>query len=102
MSPGLTPPRVIAHPRRRRNSPLATPARRTGASVPSRTPDLTSLALPAVATALPPAATLDVAVYVLHMLRSGAQGDPARPLVDNAEQNAAAALHRCHRALELG
>jgi hypothetical protein len=58
-------------------------------------------ALPAVATALPPAATLDVAVYVLHMLRSGAQGDLAPRLVDNAEHNAAAALHRCHRALQL-
>jgi len=58
-------------------------------------------ALPAVATALPPAATLDVAVYLLHMLRSSARGDLARRLVDNAEHNAAAALHRCHRALEL-
>ncbi len=58
-------------------------------------------ALPMVASALPPAATLDVAVYVLHMLPEGAQDDLARRLLDNAEQSAAAALHRCHRALEL-
>ena len=30
-------------------------------------------ALPMVASALPPAATLDVAVYVLHMLRASTQ-----------------------------
>ena len=58
-------------------------------------------ALAMVATALPPAATLDVAVYVLHVLRATTHGDLARRLVDNAQQSAAAALHRCHRALEL-
>jgi flagellar biosynthesis regulator FlaF len=58
-------------------------------------------ALPMVASALPPAATLDVAVYVLHMLGTTTHGDLARRLVDNAQQSAAAALHRCHRALEL-
>lgn len=58
-------------------------------------------ALPTLATAVPPAATLDVAVYVLHLLRDGAQGDLAGPLVETAERNAAAALHLGHRALEL-
>lgn len=58
-------------------------------------------ALPMVATALPPTATLGVAVYVLHLLRVGAQGDLARQLVENADRNAASALHRCNRALEL-
>ena len=58
-------------------------------------------ALPMVASALPPAATLDVAVYVLHMLPDGAQHDLARRLVGNVQQSAAAVLHRCHRALEL-
>ena len=58
-------------------------------------------ALSMVASALPPAATLDVAVYVLHMLRGTTQGDLARRLRGNAEQSAATALHRCHRALEL-
>ncbi len=54
-----------------------------------------------LATVLPPAATLDVAVYVLHMLSATTHGDLARRLVDNTKQSAAAALHRCHRALEL-
>jgi flagellar biosynthesis regulator FlaF len=58
-------------------------------------------ALPMVASALPPAATLDVAVYVLHMLSTTTRGDLARRLVDNAQQSSSAALHRCHRALEL-
>jgi hypothetical protein len=35
-------------------------------------------ALPMVASALPAIATLGVAVYVLHLLRAGAQGDLAR------------------------
>jgi hypothetical protein len=58
-------------------------------------------ALPLVAPALPPAAALDVAVYVLHMLRATNHDDLPCRLVDNAQQSAAAALHRSHRALEL-
>src|SRR5947207_5441508 len=58
-------------------------------------------ALPLVASALPPAATLDVAVYVVHMLSATTHEDLARRLLDNAHQITAAALHRCHRALEL-
>ena len=58
-------------------------------------------ALPTVATALPAAATLGVAVYVLHLLRAGAQGDLAERLIENANRSAASALHHCHRALEL-
>ncbi|HEY3944231.1 MAG TPA: hypothetical protein VGL78_03305 [Solirubrobacteraceae bacterium] len=58
-------------------------------------------ALPMVATALPATATLGVAVYVLHLLRVGTQGDLAQRLIENADRNAASALHHCHRALEL-
>ena len=58
-------------------------------------------ALSMVASALSPAATLDVAVYVLHMLSGTTQDELAPRLIGNAEQSAAAALHRCHRALEL-
>lgn len=58
-------------------------------------------ALPMVATALPATATLGVAIYVLHLLRAGAQGDLAQRLCENADRNAASALHHCHRALEL-
>jgi hypothetical protein len=56
-------------------------------------------ALPMVASALPPGATLDVAVYMLHMLSAITHGDLARRLVDNAHQCAAAALHRCYSRL---
>src|SRR5437763_10358834 len=52
-------------------------------------------ALPMVASALPPAATLDVAVYVLHMLRATTHDDLERRLVDKEKQSAAAELHRC-------
>jgi hypothetical protein len=47
-------------------------------------------ALPTVAIALPSAATLNVAVYVLHMLRASTHGDLAERLIDNAERNARA------------
>lgn len=52
-----------------------------------------------LATAIP--ATLSVATHVLHALPEGARGGLAEELVDTAEKNAADALHRCHRALEL-
>ncbi|MGN6171056.1 MAG: hypothetical protein ACTHQQ_23225 [Solirubrobacteraceae bacterium] len=58
-------------------------------------------ALQMVATALPATATLGVAVYVLHLLRGGAQGELAQRLVENADRNAASALHYCQRALGL-
>jgi hypothetical protein len=74
----------------------------TTARAPSKNPrPAVARALPLVASALPPAATLDVAVYVLHMFSATTHGDLARRLVDNAQQSTAAALHRCHRALEL-
>ena len=38
---------------------------------------------------------------MLHALPEGPQGDLAQQLADTAERNAADALHRCHRALEL-
>jgi hypothetical protein len=44
---------------------------------------------------------LDVAIYVIHMLRATTHDDLTHRLLDNAKQSAAAALHRCHRALEL-
>ena len=54
-----------------------------------------------LATAIPSAAALSVAIYVLHALPDGAQGRLARELLAAAEANAADALHRCHQALEL-
>jgi hypothetical protein len=54
-----------------------------------------------LATALPSAATLSVAIHLVHALPDGAQATLADELLATAETNAADALHRCHRALEL-
>jgi hypothetical protein len=54
-----------------------------------------------LATAIPPSATLSVAIHMLHALPEAARGSLAQQLVDTTEKNAADALHRCHRALEL-
>ena len=54
-----------------------------------------------LAAAFPSAATLSVAIHVLHALPPGARGTVGQQLVDTAERNAADALSRCHRALEL-
>jgi hypothetical protein len=54
-----------------------------------------------LATAIPSAATLSVAIHLLHALLSGGDDKLAGELLDTAETNAADALHRCHRALEL-
>jgi hypothetical protein len=54
-----------------------------------------------LATAIPPAASLGVAVHVLHALPSAGTGELAQQLRDTAARNATDALRRCHRALEL-
>lgn len=54
-----------------------------------------------LATAIPSAATLSVAIHLLHALPPGVRGTLAGELLDRAETNAADALRRCHRALEL-
>ena len=54
-----------------------------------------------LATAIPSAATVSVAIHLLHALPTGVQDDLAGELLQTAETNAADALHRCHRALEL-
>ena len=54
-----------------------------------------------LATAIPSAATLNVAIHVLHALPAGVQDKLAEELLDTAETNAADALRRCHRVLEL-
>jgi len=75
-------------------------ARRRGAEILGESDELTRpLAL--LATAIPPMATLNVAVHVLHMLPQGAREGLDVELLMTAEKNAADALHRCHRALEL-
>jgi hypothetical protein len=63
-------------------------------------PELTRpLAL--LATAIPPSATLNVAIHMVHVLPVGARGSVGHELIDIAERNAADALGRCHRTLEL-
>lgn len=57
--------------------------------------------LPLVASAIPPSATLSVAIHMLHALPESVRGDLPRQLLDSAEKNVADALYRCHRALEL-
>lgn len=54
-----------------------------------------------LATAIPSVATLSVAIHLLHALSPGVQDKLAGELLDTAETNAADALCRCHRALEL-
>ena len=54
-----------------------------------------------LATAIPPSATLNVAIHVVHVLPDGARGNVCNELIETAERNAADALGRCHRTLEL-
>jgi hypothetical protein len=54
-----------------------------------------------LATAIPSAATLCVAVHLVHVLPDGAREKLADELLATAETNAADAAHRCQRALEL-
>ena len=53
-----------------------------------------------LATAIPSAATLSVAIHLVHALPEGARAKLAAELLDTAETNAADALRRCHRALQ--
>ena len=54
-----------------------------------------------LATAIPPAASLGVAVHVLHAVPSAGTGALAQQLLDTAGRKATDTLRRCHRALEL-
>jgi hypothetical protein len=62
---------------------------------------LPTRAIALVATAIPPAANLSVALHVLHILPSSVAGQHPQQLLQTAEQSAADTLHRCDRALEL-
>ena len=54
-----------------------------------------------LATAIPSTATLSVAIHLLHALPDSVQDTLRGELLQTAGTNAADALHRCHRALEL-
>ena len=72
-----------------------------GAQGVSAEDDHVTRPLALLAIAFPRAATLSVAIHVLHALPPAAPGTVGQELVDTAERNAADALARCHRALEL-
>jgi hypothetical protein len=63
--------------------------------------DLLTRPIAVLATAIPSAASLSVAIHVLHVLPGAARGPLAEQLLDTTEENAADVIHRCHRALEL-
>jgi hypothetical protein len=54
-----------------------------------------------LATAIPSVATLSVAIHLVHAIPGSARAKLADELLDTAGINAADALHRVHRALEL-
>jgi hypothetical protein len=54
-----------------------------------------------LATAIPPSASLTVAIHVIHALPVAAGHDLAQHLLDTAGKNAANAMHLFHQALEL-
>ena len=63
--------------------------------------DLPERPIGLLASAIPSAATLSVAIHLAHALPDEAQAKLAYELFATAAVNAADALHRCHRALEL-
>jgi hypothetical protein len=74
---------------------------RSGARRRTPTPDDLTRPIALLATAIPASNTLSVAIHVLHTLPKPANDELAEQLLTTAETNAADALHRCHRALEL-
>ena len=54
-----------------------------------------------LATAVPPCATLSVAINVIHVLPATADAALVDRLLEHAETSSALALRRCHQALEL-
>jgi hypothetical protein len=77
-------------------------ANRRGEQLLSEAPDAApERPIALLATAIPSAATLSVAIHLVHALPDGVRAKLADELLATAETNAADALHRCHRALEL-
>ena len=99
--PDLPPSRPPLDPRGTRR-PLRgrQPPRRAAAQRGQRTPS-PERPIALLATAIPSAATLSVAIHLVHALPDSVRAKLAGELLDTAETNAADALHRCHRALEL-
>jgi hypothetical protein len=75
-------------------------AQHRGAQLVESPPEQVTRPVQLLATAIPPCATFNVAIHMLHALPDGVQDQLPRQLVDVAETNAANALHRAHTALE--
>jgi hypothetical protein len=54
-----------------------------------------------LASAIPSAATLSVAIHLVHALAAGVQDNLTGELLATGGSNPADALHRCHRTLQL-
>jgi hypothetical protein len=77
-------------------------AHRRGEHLPSEpTNAIPERPIALLATAIPSTVTLSVAIHLVHAIPGSARAKLAEELLDTAETNAADALHRCHRALEL-
>ena len=77
-------------------------ADRRGGQLLSEAPDTpVERPISLLATAIPSAATLGVAIHLLHALPDSVEDKLREELLHTAETNAADAIHRCHQALEL-
>ena len=77
-------------------------ATRGGDRAPQREPDL-QIRRPVamLASAVPPCATLSVAIHVIHVLPERGDGALVDRLLEHAETSSAVTLRRCHQGLEL-
>jgi hypothetical protein len=76
-------------------------ANRRGGQLLSEAAILPERPIGLLATAIPSAATLSVAIHLVHALPDSTNAGLADELLATAETSAADALHRCHRVLKL-
>jgi hypothetical protein len=74
--------------------------RQAGISAAGSAPALTR-AIPVLAAAIPPSATVNTAIHTLHALPNDVEGELPGQLLEIAQRNVADALRCCHQALEL-
>jgi hypothetical protein len=75
--------------------------KRRGEAALDDAPEIPAQPISLLAGAIPASANLSVAIHALHILPSSALARQGDRLLDVLENNVAAALHRCHRTLEL-
>jgi hypothetical protein len=76
-------------------------ANQRGERSPEEAEDLLNRPIAVLATAIPSAASLSVAIHVLHVLPATSDPGLVDQLLGNVEEHSAVVLHRCHRALDL-